>query len=66
MLEQFGEIDYAFNHTSQGFRNFRQLNLLEEHGKVTSVASLVGALTLVFVTTLTPFDFGIIFANVMV
>ena len=67
MLEQFGEIKSAFNHTSQGFRNFRQLNLFEEHGKVTSVASLVGALiTLVFVTTLTLLDFGIILANVMV
>ena len=66
MPEQFGEIKSAFNHTSQGFRNFRQLDLLEEHGKVTSVASLFGALSLVFVTTLTLLGFGIILANVMV
>ena len=66
MLAQDGETKSALNHTSQGFRNFRQLDLLEEHGKVTSVVSLFGALTLVFVTTLTLLDFGIILANVMV
>ena len=35
-------------------------------GKVTSIASLVGALTFVFVITLTFLDFGILMAEVMV